>query len=117
MLRMATDADVDGDLLRALRRHMPELDVVRVQDVGLRTAPDPDILAWAATEGRVLLSQDRDTMPKFAYARIASGLPMAGLILLPNPRAQMGAFVQDIMIVASCTDHDEWTDRVDYLPL
>jgi predicted nuclease of predicted toxin-antitoxin system len=38
------------------------LDLVRVQEVGLRTADDPDILEWAAAQGRVLVTRDRDTM-------------------------------------------------------
>ncbi len=33
MLRLASDADVHGDILRGLRRRRPEIDLVRVQDV------------------------------------------------------------------------------------
>ena len=44
----------------------PTLDIVRVQDVGLRTASDPDILAWAASEGRILLTHDRKESGKLA---------------------------------------------------
>jgi Domain of unknown function (DUF5615) len=117
MLRMATDADVNGDLLGALRRHLPAVDVVRVQGVGLRTAPDPDILAWAASEGRVLLSQDHSTMPGFARDRIAAGLPMTGLIVLPDPAGRIGAVMRDVMTCAVCSEQAEWIDRIEFLPL
>jgi predicted nuclease of predicted toxin-antitoxin system len=50
MLRLATDADFNGVVYRTLLRELPDLDMVRVQDVGLRTAEDPDILDWAAAE-------------------------------------------------------------------
>lgn len=53
--KLATDADFDNDILRGLLRRNPALDIVRVQDVGLRTADDPTILEWAAFEGRVII--------------------------------------------------------------
>ncbi len=61
-LRIAIDESVDGDLLRGLRRRLPLLDALRVQDSGLSGADDPTVLAWAAREGRVLLTQDVKTM-------------------------------------------------------
>ena len=48
MLQLPIDEDVHGDIVNGLRRRQPGLDVVRVQDVGLRQTPDPDILEWAA---------------------------------------------------------------------
>ena len=48
-----------------------DLDVVRVQDIGLSAASDPDVLAWAAIEDRILLTHDRDTLPlQHAYERV-----------------------------------------------
>src|SRR5947208_2155595 len=35
MLRLASDADVHGDIIRGLRRRLPEIDLVRAQDVAL----------------------------------------------------------------------------------
>jgi predicted nuclease of predicted toxin-antitoxin system len=44
----------------------PDLDIVRVQDVGLAGVGDPDILAWAAANDRIILTQDRATLPDYA---------------------------------------------------
>ena len=71
MLKLVSDENFDGDILRGLYRRRPDLDVVRVQDVGLNATSDPDILEWAAVEGRILLTHDRDTMPYFAYQRVS----------------------------------------------
>ena len=49
-------------IVRGLLRRMPNLDVVRVQDVGLVQTPDPNILVWAAAEERILLTHDRDAV-------------------------------------------------------
>lgn len=41
MLRFAADENFNADIVRGLRRRLPELDIVRVQDVGLSGADDP----------------------------------------------------------------------------
>jgi hypothetical protein len=46
--------------------------------------PDPDILEWAAGEGRVLLSHDVSTVPPVAYQRVGDGKPMPGVFILPD---------------------------------
>jgi predicted nuclease of predicted toxin-antitoxin system len=117
MLRLVSDADFSGRLYRALLRREPGLDILRVQDVGLRLAPDPDILAWAATEGRIVLTQDRSTMPGFAYDRVRAGLPMPGVFVIRGLQIPTGQIVQEILTVALCSTQDEWKGQVVYLPL
>jgi hypothetical protein len=85
--------------------------------VGLRSAPDPDILEWAATNGRILLTQDRATLPAFAYDRVRAGLPMPGVFIVRKLPMTVGRIVQEILLVALCSNHDEWKDQVVYLPL
>lgn len=117
MLRLASDADFNGIVYRALLRRQPDLDILRAQDVGLRTAPDPDVLAWSASEGRLLLSHDRSTITQFAYERVRAGLPMPGVLIVPNQGAPIGALVDDILLVALGSSQDEWANRVGFLPL
>ena len=45
MLQLASDADVHGDILRGLRRRLPDIDLVRVQDALSEGTPDPEVLA------------------------------------------------------------------------
>ena len=74
MLRLLADENFNGSIVRGLLRRQPDVDVVRVQDVmGLSGADDRTVLAWAATEGRVLLAHDQHTVPKYAYERISLG--------------------------------------------
>ncbi len=116
MLRLASDADFNGDVLRGLIRRQPDLDLVRVQDMGLRTADDPTILAWAAAEGRIVLTHDRATMPNFAYERVRSGQPMPGVFVMRN-QPPLGHIIEEILLVAICSAQDEWKDRVEFLTL
>jgi predicted nuclease of predicted toxin-antitoxin system len=70
VLKLLADENLDNDILRGLEMKNPAVDIVRVQDVGLQEADDPGILEWAAQNGRIVVSQDRKTMPRFAYERV-----------------------------------------------
>ena len=79
MLRFAVDEDFDNRIVRGLLRLLPTLDIVRVQDAGLLGKRDPEVLEWAASENRVLLTHDATTMTKHAYDRVESAKSMPGL--------------------------------------
>jgi len=44
MLRLAADENFNNDILHGLLRQKPDLDLVRVQDVGLSGADDATVL-------------------------------------------------------------------------
>lgn len=75
MLRLAADENLNNDLLRGLLRRQPDLDIMRIQDAGLRGAADPDVLAWAASENRLLLTHDVTTITRYAYERVDPASP------------------------------------------
>ncbi len=54
----AADEDFDNDALRGVRRQLQNVDMVRVQDAGLRGADDPTVLDWAARESRPAKAPD-----------------------------------------------------------
>ena len=114
--KFVTDADFDNDILRGLLRRNPNLDIVRVQDVGLRTADDPTILEWAAFEGRVLLTHDVNTMTAHAYARIEQEVGMPGIFVAPQGFSISQA-IEDILLIAECSIEGEYEGQVRYLPL
>ncbi|MEG4504182.1 DUF5615 family PIN-like protein [Microcoleus sp. F6_B4] len=81
MLSLLSDENFNGDIVRGLFLRQPNLDLLRVQDVGLREVDDPAILAWAVMNGRILLTHDRATMPDFACDRLVAGEAMAGMFV------------------------------------
>ena len=64
MLRLAIDENFNNDIVRGLLRQKPELDMIRIQDVGLSGADDPTVLEWCARQGRVLLMHDVTTVTR-----------------------------------------------------
>jgi len=114
--KLLSDENFNGDILRGLYRQRPDLDAVRVQDVGLNARPDPDILAWAAAEGRILLTHDRDTMLYWAYERVSAGQAMPGVFLVSD-QMPMGQAIDEILLAVDCLTPDECKDFVRFFPL
>lgn len=115
MLRLVSDEDVHDDIIRGLRRREPNLDIVRVLDVGLDHTPDPNILAWAASQDRILLTGDLNTMVGFAWARVRSAEPMPGVLaLLEN--IGTGRVIDDVLLVALCYAPEEMNNQVLFIP-
>ena len=111
MLPLASDADVHGDIIRGLRRRRPGIDLVRVQDAPPEGTPDPEVLAWAASEGRVVITNDRNTMVGYARAGAVAGGPTPGLVVTA-PSQAIGPAIDDILLVVECMTAGELRDQV-----
>ena len=116
MLRFLADEHVPTALVRGLVAREPGLDVVRVQDVGLRTRDDHTLLDWAAQHGRVILSEDRRMLAGFTNARIVNGQPFGGLVVY-DAGTPTERLIEDILIVAGACSPDDMATRVFYVPL
>lgn len=115
-MRFAADENVNNDLLRGLRCLFPEIDMIRVQDTENYQAGDPVVLAWAAREGRNLITHDVNSMTRYAYERIAAGLDMPGVLVVPG-LAPLGKIIEDLALIAGAGEADEWANKVTYLPI
>ena len=51
MVRLLSVENFNGDIVRGMLIRRPDLDLVRVQDVGLETTEYPGILSWTAENG------------------------------------------------------------------
>lgn len=116
MLRLLSDENFNGDIVRGLLLRRPDLDLSRVQDVGLEEADDPTVLAWAAANNRILLTHDHATMPDFAYARVVAGQSMPGVFVVHDRMATRRA-IEELLLIEACSDQAEWAGLVVYLPL
>jgi hypothetical protein len=93
------------------------LDIERVgdpDDLPLGS-PDSAVLAWAAREGRVLVSGDRKTMVAEHKARLTAGTASAGVFLI-GPLSPLPEIVEFLVLAAYCTDSNDWIDRVEFIP-
>ncbi|BAZ79520.1 DUF5615 family PIN-like protein [Sphaerospermopsis kisseleviana CS-549] len=115
MLKFLADENFDNTIVRGLIRRNPNIDIIRVQDVGLLGKDDVTILAWAATENRVLLTHDVATITRYAYERIAAGEMMPGVIEVSTD-ARIGQVIDDILLLIDCCFDGELAGQIYYLP-
>lgn len=116
MIKFLADENFNNQIVRGVLQQNPDIDLVRVQDVGLKGASDPDVLFWAAQEKRIVLTHDVATMITFAYERIQAGLPMPGLFEVKR-RVPVGLVIEEIILIAECSLDGEWEGQVRFLPL
>ncbi len=116
MLALAADENFNNDIVRGLLRRRPDLNILRVHDVRLSGASDPEVLAWAAQEGRILLTHDVSTITRHAYARVQAGLRMPGVFQIGRD-IPIGVAVEDVLLLAEYSREGEWEGQVRYLPL
>ena len=116
MIRLAADENFNGLIVRGLLRRNPNLDILRVQDTEVSEADDPVVLEWAAREGRILVTHDVNTIPRFAYERVQAGKPMPGVFEVSDT-LPIGQAIEDLLLLAECSQEGEWEGRVIYIPL
>jgi hypothetical protein len=116
VLRLAADENLNNDILRALLRRRRDIDIVRVQDVGLSGAPDEAVLEWAAGEHRIVVTHDVTTMTRHAAERCQTGRSMPGLVQVPRS-VPVARAADDLLLLAEASQDGEWEGQVLFLPL
>ena len=79
--RFQADADRNEDLVTGVMRPEPAIDFRTARAANLRGVPDPQVLAFAATEGRILVTHDRKTMPRY-FAEFVSRQTSPGVLIV-----------------------------------
>jgi uncharacterized protein DUF5615 len=117
--RFLTDKNFNRRIITGLRRLQPTVDIVTAQDLGLDTAPDPEVLAHARSRDRILLTHDVSTMTNH-FNDLLLSLPASehtpGIMLIAQD-LPIGIAVRELYAVCLCSTHTEWQDRATFLPL
>lgn len=115
MPKLLADEDFNNRIVRGIRRLSADIDIVRVQEVGLVGEEDIKILEWAASENRILLTHDLATMIAFAYDRISNEQQFPGMIAV-SQTASIGRVIEDVAKIAANEDID-LHGRVIFIPI
>jgi predicted nuclease of predicted toxin-antitoxin system len=115
-MKFLTDEHISLKLIEGLLLQKPNLDILALRDTELLRKDDPTLLEWAANQRRIILTQDVSTMPDFAYERISKELPMPGLFVLRR-KASLGQLIEEIILIVTASNVEEWSSRVIHIPL
>jgi len=114
--RFLADHDLNEHILDGVLRREPAVDFVRVRDVSLSDRPDPEVLAYAAAQGLLVVSHDVNTMPGHAQARLAAGQPLAGLLMVRQTHP-IAPVIDSLVLIWSASEAEEWQNQIVFLPL
>ena len=114
-MRFAADENFDGHILAGLLDRLSDLDIIRVQDTSMYQSHDPELLEWLAQEGRILLTHDVKTMPRFVYERVHAGLLVPGIIEVSN-RIAPGQVIDALEIMMVAGHPEDFENQVRYVP-
>ena len=113
-IRFQADADLDGRVLRGLRRLEPGIDIRNAFEAGLAGLGDREVLRIAADCGRILVSQDRMTMSG-QFARFVNDAQSPGVVLL-REGVSIAVAIEEVALIWNGSDAEEWIDRLVWIP-
>lgn len=114
-MRFLADENFNNEILRGLRRRVPDIDLTRIQDTELAGKPDTLILEWAAQHNYIVLSHDVNTMRGYFYERLNAELPVPGLFLVHEIKS-VGAVIETLELIVLASDDTDWIGEIRYLP-
>ena len=114
-VRFQADADLNHAIVSATLRREPTIDFRSAPSADLAGRDDMEVLAIAAQEGRVLVSHDTRTMPGH-FAEFISNNTSTGVVIA-SQRLGIAVVVEELLLIWSASDADEWVNRITHLPL
>ena len=115
MLSLVADENFSHRVLRGVKRRIKSLDMLVAQKVGISGVNDPALLAWAAEQQRIVLTHDRQTLPKHAYERVRAGLRMPGVIVVSDT-LPVGVAINLVTLYIECGRAEDFENQVVFLP-
>jgi hypothetical protein len=109
-----TDVHVPAAVTRGLL--LRNVDVLTAQLDGATQLEDSDLLDRVRQLNRVLVSQDEDMLAE-AARRQRDGVPFTGLIYAHQLAITIGRFIDDLELLASVGEPEDFDRRVEFLPL
>jgi Domain of unknown function (DUF5615) len=113
-IRFQADADLRQAIVTGTIRRQPTLDFRLANEAGLEGIKDPEVLAIAARDGRVLVSHDRKTMPtefgQFITSKTSSG------VLILSQTLPIGEAIDAIILLWEASTTEEWINQIMTFP-
>jgi hypothetical protein len=108
------DNDLRKAIVRGAVRREPQVNFRSAQAARLDGVLDSDVLAFATDEGRILVSHDFQTMPKY-FREFSQGRRSPG-VLLVRQDLPVGEAIETLLLISEASEADEWVNRLCLAP-
>jgi predicted nuclease of predicted toxin-antitoxin system len=91
------------------------MDFLSAAKAKLQGVPDPEVLAFAAEDDRILVTSDLRTMPRH-FANFLEAHGDCPGVFLVKQRAPLAETIEALVMVWAASDADEWKNRLVEIP-
>ena len=115
MVRFLADASLHEGIVSGCIRREPTIDFLSANDASLEGMSDPDVLALAAQQDRVLVTSDLRTMPRHFGDFLEAHGHCPGVFLVKQT-TPLAAVIEELVMLSAASDTEEWKDRILEIP-
>src|SRR5262249_12242123 len=105
----------NAEIIAGVLRREPSIDFQMADEANLRRVPDPEVLALAAQEGRILVTHDRRTIPRHFAAFILHHSSPGVFIIAQTLSVRVA--IEELLLVWAASESEEWSNLIVELPL
>ena len=114
-IRFQADSNLNEDIVSGVLRRVAEIDFQTADEAGLASLSDPEVLAGAAREGRIVVTHDRRTMPLY-FAAFIETRSSPGVFVV-SQKANVLRVIEDLILIWAASETDEYVNSIRTLPL
>ena len=116
MIRFLADASLRHAIVSGCRRRERGIDFLSAHEAKLEGVSDPEVLALAAEQDRILVTHDFQTMPRHFADFLQAHGSSPGVLLAPQ-HLPVADVIEELVLIWVTTDADEWRNRILRIPL
>ena len=116
-IKFLLDENLSPSLKIAVLRLNPNIDILRVGD---KNTPklgtlDPDVLIYLGTSQRLLITDNRTSMPEHLKEYWQTHQKIWGLLWV-RPVTTMGKLAEELILIWETSEAEEWINVIDWIP-
>lgn len=112
------DENLDPAIVRGVRRRDPTIDILHVGEAGAPpvSTPDPDILVYCEHEQRILITNNRASMPEHIATHLAANRHYWGILTTRSRQPPINEMIEALLLVAGASEAEEYIDTLSWIP-
>jgi hypothetical protein len=114
-IRYQADNDVAPALVYGVQQRNSAIDFQTAQVAQLDGVLDPEVLAKASTDGRLLVTHDRSTMPQHFADFVSNNNFCPGVFLIAQD-FPMGRAIEELVLIWETSEAEEWYGSIVHVP-
>ena len=114
-IRFQADADLNAEIVAGVLRREPGIDFQTADEARLRGLLDPEVLALAAQENRILVTHDRRTMPRHFADYLLHHSSSGVFIIAQNVNVRVA--IEELLLIWTASESEEWRNLIVEIPL